>query len=653
MIKDIIDKNDKMDIVEKKLEKLKEIFPDCFNINGEFDIETFKNDISKNINIIKEGYGLNFLGKNYAKYVASLDTATILVPDEQNNSKEENKNSENIYISGDNIDALKHLVKSYSNKIKCIYIDPPYNTGSDGFVYNDKFSLSVEKLAEVLDISDEEANRIYNMTNSKSNSHSAWLTFMYPRLYLARQLLKEDGVIFISIDDNEQSNLKLLCDNIFGEENFINQFAWVSNITGRQISGSGAAKTYETVLVYSKNYINLSTFDVDVNFAKNKMPDAYKGFKKDIREDEYGIYAVGDTLYNHNRKFNEETRKNLVYSIYYNKDTGDIKTGNINEAKEKYVEIKPHKNGDGIHQYHAWRWSKDKVNNEKHNLIVLPNNSEGYEIYTKIREFNKTTLKDLITNISNGDDELLNLFENKKCFNYPKSTSLIKLFINSVAQENEIILDFFAGSSTTADAIMQLNAEDNANRKYILVQLFEECEKNSEAYKNGFKTIDEIGQERIRRAAKKITEETNADIDYGFKHYTIKEVNTNTLDKLEKFEPNFMYSDKTILDEFGINSILTTWMVSDGYGLSDKYEKLDLEGYEAYKCNNTIYLINPELSDKAIKCLTEKYEKEDFDCNRIVIFGYSFTLSEIQTLKDNLKQVKNTKNITVDVITRY
>lgn len=224
MIKDIIDKNDKMDIVEKKLEKLKEIFPDCFNINGEFDIETFKNDISKNINIIKEGYGLNFLGKNYAKYVASLDTATILVPDEQNNSKEENKNSENIYISGDNIDALKHLVKSYSNKIKCIYIDPPYNTGSDGFVYNDKFSLSVEKLAEVLDISDEEANRIYNMTNSKSNSHSAWLTFMYPRLYLARQLLKEDGVIFISIDDNEQSNLKLLCDNIFGEENFINQF---------------------------------------------------------------------------------------------------------------------------------------------------------------------------------------------------------------------------------------------------------------------------------------------------------------------------------------------------------------------------------------------------------------------------------------------
>lgn len=392
---------------------------------------------------------------------------------------------------------------------------------------------------------------------------------------------------------------------------------------------------------------------MDVNFAKNKMPDAYKGFKKDIREDEYGIYAVGDTLYNHNRKFNEETRKNLVYSIYYNKDTGDIKTGNINEAKEKYVEIKPHKNGDGIHQYHAWRWSKDKVNNEKHNLIVLPNNSEGYEIYTKIREFNKTTLKDLITNISNGDDELLNLFENKKCFNYPKSTSLIKLFINSVAQENEIILDFFAGSSTTADAIMQLNAEDNANRKYILVQLFEECEKNSEAYKNGFKTIDEIGQERIRRAAKKITEETNADIDYGFKHYTIKEVNTNTLDKLEKFEPNFMYSDKTILDEFGINSILTTWMISDGYGLSDKYEKLDLEGYEAYKCNNTIYLINPELSDKAIKCLTEKYEKEDFDCNRIVIFGYSFTLSEIQTLKDNLKQVKNTKNITVDVITRY
>lgn len=197
MIKNVVEKNKNMDVSEDKMNKLKEMFPNCFNINGEFDIFVFEEELKTNTSIVKEGYGLNFLGKNYAKYVASLETETILVPDEENNHKEENKNSENIYISGDNIDALKHLVKSYSGQIKCIYIDPPYNTESDGFIYNDKFNLTIEKLIDVLDVNEEEAKRIYSMTNNKSNSHSAWLTFMYPRLYVAKQLLKENGAIYI------------------------------------------------------------------------------------------------------------------------------------------------------------------------------------------------------------------------------------------------------------------------------------------------------------------------------------------------------------------------------------------------------------------------------------------------------------------------
>lgn len=234
MIKNVVEKNKNMDVNEDKMNKLKEMFPNCFNINGEFDISVFEEELKTSTSIIKEGYGLNFLGKNYAKYVASLDTETILAPDEDNNRKEENKNSENIYISGDNIDALKHLVKSYSGQIKCIYIDPPYNTGNDGFVYNDKFNLSSEKMMEVLDISDEEANRLHNMTNTKSNSHSAWLTFMYPRLYLAKQLLSDDGVLFISIDENEYSNLKVLCDSLFGEDN-VETMVWhkVDNDSGK------------------------------------------------------------------------------------------------------------------------------------------------------------------------------------------------------------------------------------------------------------------------------------------------------------------------------------------------------------------------------------------------------------------------------------
>ena len=654
MIKNIVENNKNVDINKNKIDKLKDLFPNCFNNNGEFDISLFEDEIKTSAPIVKEGYGLNFLGKNYAKYVASLDTETILVPDEKNNSKEENKNSENIYISGDNIDALKHLVKSYYGQIKCIYIDPPYNTGSDGFVYNDKFNLSIEKLVDVLDINEEEAKRIYNMTNTSSTSHSAWLTFMYPRLYLARQLLKNDGVIFISIDDNEQSNLKLLCDNIYGEENFINQFSWVSNITGRQISGKGAAKTFETVLAYARNIDDCEVFNIDIDFAKKKMPDTYKGFEKNIREDRIGKYSIGDTLYNHNRRFNEETRPNLVFSIYYNPSTNDIITDDINKHHDGYIEIKPHANGDGIHKYHAWRWSRQKIENEKFNLIVLTMSNGNYEIHTKIRDFKSTTLKDLITNISNGDDELIKLFDGKKCFNYPKSVDLVRVLINSITTRNELILDFFSGSATTAHTVLELNVHDDGKRKYIMIQLPELCDVKSEAYKNGYKTIDEIGQERIRRAAKKIKEETDADIDYGFKHYTIKNVNENTLDKLEKFEPNYVISDGSILDEFGINAVLTTWMNEDGYGLTDVYEKLELEDYTAYKCQNTIYLLNWNISDSFIKALIEKYEKEEsFDCNRIVMFGYSFTLNEIQTLKDNLQQVKNIKGINVEVITRY
>lgn len=226
MIKEILDENENKTPNSKELEVLKEHFPTCFNKDGSFDIERFKGFLSDEINISDEGYELKFLGKNYARLLASLDTTTVIVPNEEHNSEEDNQNSENIYISGDNLDGLKHLLKSYSGKIKCIYIDPPYNTGSDGFVYNDNFDFTVENLSEKLSISEEKALRILDLTRRGSASHSAWLMFMYPRLLLARDLLSEDGVIFISIDDNECHNLKLLCDDVFGEENFETTLMW-------------------------------------------------------------------------------------------------------------------------------------------------------------------------------------------------------------------------------------------------------------------------------------------------------------------------------------------------------------------------------------------------------------------------------------------
>lgn len=427
--------------------------------------------------------------------------------------------TENLYIEGDNLEVLKLLQETYLGKIKMIYIDPPYNTGND-FVYEDDFAQSTDEYLANSGQFDEDGNRMVQNTESNGRFHTDWLNMIYPRLKLAKDLLSDDGVIFISIDDNESSNIKKICDEIFGVSNYINQIAWVSNITGRQISGTGAAKTWESVFVYCKNAQSFYSLTVDITFAKEKMPDSYKGFNKDIRKDGYGPFAIGDTLYNHNRKFNEETRPNLVFSIFYNPDTEEITTGNIGEVKEGFIELLPHKNGDGIHKYHAWRWSKPKIAKESYNLIVLPTSNGGYEIYTRIRDFNTTLLKDIVTNISNGDSEVQKLFGGKKYFEYPKSVDLISTFISSISDKSAIILDFFSGSATTAHAVMQLNAEDGGHRKFIMVQLPEKTGEKSEAYKAGYKTICEIGKERIRRAGAKIKEEaglTAPNLDVGFR----------------------------------------------------------------------------------------------------------------------------------------
>lgn len=511
--------------VDENIAKIGKLFPNCMtevkNEAGEvvraIDFDMLRQELSS---VIVEGneerYQFTWPDKKKSILLANAPIAETLRP-----CREESvdfDNTENLYIEGDNLDVLKLLQETYLGKIKMIYIDPPYNTGSD-FVYEDDFAESADEYLANSGQFDAEGNRLVQNTESNGRFHTDWLNMIYPRLRLVKDLLADDGLIFISVDDNEVYNLRKVCDEIFGAKNYVNQFAWVSNITGRQIAGFGAAKTWESIMVYAKNAVLTSGLTVDIRFAKENMPDAYKGFNKDIREDKRGPFAVGDTLYNHNRKFNEETRPNLVFSIFYNPSTEDITTGEIGEKKEGYVELKPHKNGDGIHKYHAWRWSRQKIANENYDLIVLPTASGGYEIYTRIRDFTTTLLKDIITNISNGDSELQKLF-GKKCFEYPKSVALLELLVNSASDNNMTILDFFSGSATTAHAVMQLNAEDGGHRKFIMVQLPELTDEKSEAYKAGYKNICEIGKERIRRAGKKIKEEsplTTADLDIGFR----------------------------------------------------------------------------------------------------------------------------------------
>lgn len=652
MIKEQLENNENIRPNTKLLNLLKENFPDYFDKDNNFMIDKFKNTLkSDEINITKEGYELNFLGKSYARFQTSTETETIISPLTDHNNKDENKNSENLYIIGDNLDALKHLLKSYSRKVKCIYIDPPYNTGSDGFVYPDNFKFDSTTLSDKMGIDIDEAARIIDMRGK--STHSAWLTFMYPRLVLARELLSDDGVIFISIDDNEHANLKLICDEIFGEENFINNFTWLNNLTGRQISGIGAAKTNEPILVYSKSKESASTFNIDITFAKKYMPDAYKGFNFTIEEDNYGKYKKGDTLYNHNRKFNEETRKNLVYSIYYDEINNSFHPESSDLDKTNLIEILPHKNNDGIHKFHAWRWSKEKVINEQYNLIAEKKSNGEYEIYTKNRNYNQTTLKDIITNISNGDNEISSLFETK-VFEYPKSTLLLSTLLGTM--DNSLILDFFSGSATTAHAVMKLNAEDGGNRKYILVQLPEEIEESKPAFKAGYRTIDEIGRERIKRAAQKIKEETNADIDYGFKVVKLENVQEDTLDRLESFDPNVLVSDDYVNDfsnedSSGLETILTTWLNQDGYGLHAKWEDFKLINYIAHHYSNSLYIINEGIESSDISRLIEMIENNELNISRIVIYTYSLPFTIINELKTNIKNLRNNK--TVDIIERY
>lgn len=649
MIKEIKEKNDNINIIDEKIARLKEIFPNCFDNNGNFDILNFENDIRSSCNVTKEGYGLNFLGKNYAKVIASLESETILVPDKDNNKNEVNKNSKNIYITGDNIDALKHLEKSYSNKIKCIYIDPPYNTGNDGFGYIDKFNFSVKKLVDILDISEEEAKRISDMTNSKSNSHSAWLTFMYPRLYIAKQLLKDDGVLMISIDDNEQAQLELLCKNMFGEEN-------VETVIWKKIDPKYDRNTNAKIVKTTKRiheYIILCFKNKEITtFSKvMKLPNWLNEYTNPDN-DPRGNYKQGIISFQEGHKKEDKNSENY-YSVV--SPTGRKITRNFFFSKEEFEKF------------------------EADNRIYWPSNGDGIpalKIFeNEEKEFAFETILDGFGSMNSAKKELACLFdveEDKVPFSTPKPTKLIKELLRAVLTgEEDYVIDFFAGSSSTADAVLQLNAEDGGKRKYIMVQLPEDLEYNYKlSDSNGKKIIenqiallkkinkplylDEIGEERIRKAAVKLKTESKNEIDYGFKHFFISELDNLTLDKLEKFEPNWIMQDKTIIDEFGIDSVLTTWMNADGYGLSESYEICKLDEYEAYRYKNTIYLINQNLSAKSIKCLIEKYENdESFDCNRIVLFGYSFDLNEIQTLKDNLKQVKNIKNINVDVITRY
>lgn len=625
----------------REMEKFKSDFPQFFSKEGDFKLDSFKKFLKEDeVDISKEGYELQFLGKSYAKYLSALETEKYISPDISHNCKKENRESENLYIVGDNIDALKHLLSSYAGKIKCIYIDPPYNTGTDGFVYPDNFQFNIEELAQKIGITEEEAQRILDL--SGKSTHSAWLTFMYPRLVLARDLLSDDGVIFISIDDNEQANLKLMCDEIFGEENIIADGAVIVKTEGRRYGGF--AKSHDYYLSYAKNKELCSLNEIKIEG---------KDFKYN---DEYGGFNIQDLRNQNTKAFNSENRPNLRYPFYVNTNEED-KFGFYDvslDYTEGWQEVYPIVI-DGLQS--VWRWgSKDgeKAVTNIHNICARKGSDGIIRVFEKMRSITekpKTVLinKKYLTNT--GTSEIDALF-GASVFDFPKPIGLIKDFSTIGSKRDSIVLDFFSGSATTADAVMQLNAEDGGNRKYIMVQIPEKIDENKSAYKAGYRTIDEVGRARIEKAAAKIKDETNADIDYGYKLYFLETPTEKTLIDLENFEPEIKLITNDMVSVFdnkhssGKESIISTWLNEDGYGLTKSSSPYKLENYEADIIEKSMYIIDEGLENDDVMTLIKRIENEELDITRVVVYVHSVRFNVLQEMRKNLKVLRNNKNVT-------
>lgn len=510
--------------------------------------------------------------------------------------------TQNLFITGDNLEALKLLQESYLNKVDMIYIDPPYNTGHD-FIYHDNFHVTLGD--EVDDSRDDDGNRQYTV-NSKENGryHSDWLSMMHPRLMVARNLLSESGVIFISIDDSEQANLKLMCDEVFGRDNFV---ACIVVNRPSEIATGNVIQKHEYCLCYARDNVNFSICGVSkYTLSRGTVGNADQTqpiitFPRGIK-----TYGIKDGVY-------ETTRK--------------IKGSSENVENLDPIIVRDGQLAEPVRLRARWRSSNDMRNFFANNCRPTQAKINGVieEIYFDSDRFNPTIKKstyqkisDTITNNVRGSKRLEEL-EMRNMFDNPKCSAMIKELTELVSSKQSTILDFFAGSGTTADAVMQLNAEDGGHRKFIMVQLPEKCSEKSEAYKAGYKTIDQLSRERIRRAAKKIKEsDKNADDhDYGFRALYIDKANTKddisvTADSLQQnqlsFQVDDIYADRSPLDLlFGV-------LVAKGWQLDGEIERRNINGNDVYLYDyvpgaGMVACFDNELTDEVINQIIDMHSQ--------------------------------------------
>ena len=619
------------------LNELKEKLPEFFNKDGSFDLNKFKNQLkSKNVNELKDGYQLDFIGKDYARRQAGEMPSSVIVPDEKQN-KGAGANSRNLFFTGDNLEVLRHLQNGYQNKIDLIYIDPPYNTGQDDFVYPDKFEYTDDQLEDIFGLDDDQLARLKSIQGK--SSHSAWLTFMYPRLQLAKHLLKRTGVIFISIDDNEDGNLKEICDEIFGESNFLAQVVWERAYAPINLK-KNFSPSHDYMLVYGRDANVIET---------NGIP--------------------------------RTSENDLTYGNFDNDSRGDWRPDNLSVGPAIPANIYPITTPSGRvvepPAGRSWRLSQ-KAFRERlaDNRIWFGKDGDSVPSMKRFKsELKKTGITPMtiwkyeeVGHSQEATQDLQKLMGGKKYFAYPKPVKLVQRAIQLYSNDESIIMDFFAGSATTAEAVMQQNIEDQGHRKFIMVQLPEKTyhvnkmgekvptQGGRAAFEDGFMSVDEIAQERIRRAANKIEKDNELtlpeDFDGSFKHYRVVKPSKQTLENIDNFDPNNTNLFTNMIEGFSSNSlkipgntsgeqtILTTWLVQDGYPFDAKVEEVKFDDYIAHKVeDNRLYLINEGWTSDETKKLLNQLGTHKLNIQSVVIFGYSFNVAELRELENGLNQL--------------
>lgn len=580
-------KMESIDMTAQNIDKIAALFPNCItetvDENGKLkraiNFELLRQMLSADVVEGDEAYEFTWVGKKAAIVEANKPIRKTLRP-----CKEDSANwdtTENLYIEGDNLEVLKLLQESYLGKVKMIYIDPPYNTGND-FIYADDFMRSQEEENAQMGMYDEDENRLFKNTDTNGRFHSDWCSMIYPRLMLARNLLTDDGLFFVSIDDNEEQNIRKLCDEVFGESNFIACIVW-QKIHSIKNDAKYFSENHEYALVYAKS---IDSIKLNLLPRTEEMNSRYKNPDGDPR----GSWQSGDLV--------ASGERSNGHFLVTSPKTG--KTFDVPQGKH-------------------WVYSQENL------LAMVADNriwfGEDGNSFPRKKRFltevqdgrtpNTLWLSDEVGHNQAAAREVKALFDDKKFFDFPKPVNYIKQMLQIAADSNSIILDFFSGSATTAHAVMQLNAEDGGHRKFIMVQLPEKCDEQSEAYKAGYKTICEIGKERIRRAAKKIAEENPAvAFDGGFRVFKLDDSNMNDVyysageyhqDMLSFLESN-VKSDRTDLD------LLFGCLLEWGLPLSMPYTSEQIEGctVHTYNDGDLIACFDENIPDEVVKTIARR-----------------------------------------------